>query len=398
MNQIWFVVSVFCAIFLNSLLAIAIGVNPVTTFAFAPFTLLITYDIISLKLRLNVERYKPELFVMLIGFFLIVLKFIVGQGTDFFKQILLLFVFPALISIYFEKASIFRIKILRNVLDLFFVLECLLAIYERITRSFVLYVPTEEIIHRLGYQMDWAFRSYAFYTHPLANAMVVAVIMVFVVTSNSTVSKKVIFTVLGFAALLCFNARGATLVSTVTTLPYLISLLYKNTRPKYRGILISFWLVILSSCIYTILNSDIGGRLVHANELLDGSAKTRLQVFQFYKFLNIKDLLWGNSNSYLFLTDKLGAGGVENGIVVFIIDYGLIITPVILLFLFKFQLKKLGMFPFTERWLILLVFYLIGIMNPNLAEALQWTIFVFAYYSYRNVASVKGGKFKYSTS
>jgi len=385
--MILFLIVVFCAIFLNTDLGRSLGLNMITTISFMPFMVLIGKDLFLKKIRFKVSYNTTEYKLIVVSIIFIAFKFFLGE--NYFKELLLFIILPMLISMYLDLVGKAKLKLLKNVVDLFFVLECLVAVYERITKSFLFYIPNARSEIILATSEDWSFRSQAFLGHPLANAMVVSVIMMFVVLSNSKVQKKIIFLTLGFLALLAFNARGATMISSVFILPYFFAQEYKGLKAKYRVGFVLILVSFMSYILYSILNSSLGGRLVHSEKFIDSSAQTRLDVYGFYKYLSMEDLLLGNLDSYLYLTLKLGAAGVENGVIVLIIKYGLVFAVLLLILLFRYQKHKLRVYNRFTRNLILLVFYLIGIMNPNLATSVQWIFFIFIFYAYKDNISVK---------
>jgi len=119
-------------------------------------------------------------------------------------------------------------------------------------------------------------------------------------------------------------------------------------------------------------------------ELMDSSAQTRINVFEFTNYVNNDDLLWGNRGISVHLWENLGIV-VENGILSLILDFGIIFTIPILFLLFLFQYRKLSLYSKIEKWLLLAVFYIIGCMNPNLVLAIQWTMWINAFYAFQHL-------------
>lgn len=380
--MIRFVFCVVCAIFLNTSLAITLGISSVATTAFLPFMLLLSNEIFFKKI--DFSDYKKEIRIILLAILIVLFKFVLGQ--NYIKGVAMLLIVPMLISIYLDKVSIEKLKAVAITIEVFYVLECVIAVYEKYAHTNLFYTPFYNVRGKLKlYQVEsWEFRSSALLGHPLANAMVVAVILtLIVVNKNISERKKYIYVFLGCTGLLSFNSRGALLVVGLFVIPYFCFDQLKNKHIKHKVILLLAGLIVIVSSGYYITNSDLGGRLVVQDKLIDGSAQTRLDVFRFYKFLSAPDLLYGSPNNYQYLTKKLRAGGVENGVVVYIINYGLIFTPFLLYFLFSYQNAKLKYFSKKERLLVLLVFYLIGVMNPNLMTSVQWVIFIFAFYGHK---------------
>lgn len=144
--------------------------------------------------------------------------------------------------------------------------------------------------------------------------------------------------------------------------------------------------------LYMVTQTSLGGRLMN-KELMDSSAQTRLEVFKFYNYYkNNNDFLWGNPDNYEYMMGRLEAGGVENGVIAMLLDYGIIFTIPLLILLFRFQYLKLSVYSRSDKWLLLAradkwlllaVFFIIGCMNPILARPIQWVLWVFAYYAFR---------------
>lgn len=381
-----FIISILAALFITDLTAPFLHIKEVVTFSFIP---LVAYILVTLLNKPSVwkGKHNTEVYYILFwGIILLILKYSIGQ--DYFKTILQFIFIPMLISIVFESLSHREVKTLRHIILIFFIVECSFAIYERITHTNIFYLPSETELLVLSTQEAWAFRSTAFLGHPLVNAMAITTILSFILLHKRfSIIQKIIFTALGYFSLYCFNARGATIIATITIIPYLFYLINqtKNSRLKRVSYLVFVFGGLLF--IYYLLNSSLGGRLFNENKIIDGSAQTRLDVFQFYKFLTTDQLLWGSPDLYYYLMRKLEAGGVENGIIVLIINYGLIPTLFLLPLLIYFHYRKLAIYKKAERIWIMAIFYIIGIMNPNLAVPTQWVIWLFAYYAFRNKKS-----------
>lgn len=382
--KILFIISILSALFITTSTAPIFGITQVVTASFIPIVL---YILISISRKPNVylrQHYNlPAYRILIFGVILLLLKYSIGQ--DYFKNILQFIFIPLFISIVFERLSSSQRMILNKSVLLFYIIECALAIYERIFQI-NLFRNSEELDQISTYIPEaWTFRSTSLMGHPLANAMVVTTILAFILLNKRfNIKLKLLLFALGYIALFCFNARGATIIATLFIIPYIIYLI-RQTKNKYlkRGLYIVFILGGLIFVYYAI-NTSFGGRLFNQEKLLDGSAQTRLDVFQFRQFITLDQLLWGSPDLYLFLTRKLEAGGVENGIIVLIIDYGLIPVLFLLPLLIYFHYTKLSIYTKYERIWIMAIFYIIGTMNPNLSSPTQWTIWIFAYYAFRN--------------
>ena len=88
---------------------------------------------------------------------------------------------------------------------------------------------------------------------------------------------------------------------------------------------------------------------------------------------------------YLYVKEMLHAGGVENGIVTIILREGIVFTVIILLLLLRVQLKQTSSLDRYTKLFLFAVFYIIGVMNPNLASSLPWTFWILGFYGFVGV-------------
>ena len=327
-----------------------------------------------------------KLMVVVIGFAVFAYVFrLIGLEHDYFKSYLTFLVLPMLLAIDLENEGVHRLSLLRKTLVVFFIIECGIAIYEKWTGTYIFYDPTSVLTsHQLQYYSieDWEFRSYGLFSHPLMNAMIVCVVMSFILISNMQMKYKLILFALGYASLWCFNARGAIIVSSLLMVPYLLRSLYQSNIKKKAWIYAAF---ILFSVIFVqqLLTTSLGGRLLAGEGgLVDGSSQARIDVFTFYEYITSFQLWFGDPNLYLYVKEMLHAGGVENGIVTIILREGIVFTVIILLLLLRVQLKQTSFLDRYTKLFLFAVFYIIGVMNPNLASSLPWTFWILGFYGF----------------
>lgn len=357
------------------------------------YSLFIIYFIIGFfKKKKYITRIgnRYAVIILFVAFFSIIFKYSIGQ--DEFKNILCFLILPMMVSIALENNKQNYNAILQRILLMFFVFECGVAIYESIFKIYLFYDPTTEMSpEELLYSSpeDWQFRSHALLGHPLANAMYVDVMIAFILTSSIKLKNKLMYFILGVVSLFCFNARGAIIVASIILLPYAVYLINKQSNHKKidRLTFLAFLCVIL----YIIIKKSGGGRLLNSG-IYDGSAATRVQVYSFYQYITPTQFLLGGPDLYLIVMKKLGAGGVENGIITLILQYGFILTLIILISLLVFQIKKMKVYCRIDKIVIMLTFYLLGIMNPNLATSVQWTFWIMSYYAFHSEITVRAKK------
>jgi len=374
MKQLIFFIVLLFAVLLNTKIAPSLGFEKVSTAAFLPLILYLGYKWLTQKIHFD----KEAIFVIVLALIMFILKWAVGQ--DYLKEALMLMIFPMIASICFENLSKNECKLLFRVIVVFYIANCGLSIVEW-ALNYNFFADPEWAERN---QSNDFFRSTAFIGHPLSNAQVVAVFMTFIAAYNfKSKSFQILLFFLGYASFFCFNVRGATLVVSVLVVPYFIWKINRTTRKDRKWIIKFSVICLLAGLIYTVTQTSFGGRLMNM-EIMDSSSQSRLNVFQFYNHYQSNDeLLWGNSYLYEYMMEKLGAGGVENGVITMLLDYGIIITIPMLFLLFLFQFRKLSVYPNFEKWLLLAVFFIIGTMNPNLARPIQWIMWIFAYYAFR---------------
>lgn len=382
MKNIPFLIAVFCALFLNTDAATTLfGIKQTLLTAYSPILIYLCIELIWNRIAWNSPANRMAKAILLLAIIVVVLKFCLGQ--DYTRSVAYFLVIPMLISISLENITASKQRILRQLVLVFFIIECGLAIFEQQAQInlFNLSELSEEELLYASYE-SWEFRSTALAGHPLQNAMITIIIMSFILVSDFKLWTKMGLFSLGYIALFCFNARGAIIVATLIIAPYLIRKVWK-ARMRWKWVLKLGFIAVALYITHLVTTTSLGGRLLNQDRIIDGSAQTRLDVFEFYNYIDWQSIMWGDPDNYLFLMNKLGAGGVENGIIVLIINYGLFLSLFILSALFYFQYKKLSVFPKFERMWLLAIFYLLGSMNPNLALPLIWIIWILTYYSFK---------------
>jgi len=375
MLYLLFFIAVVFNVFFNTSIPSSLGYGNVQTLAFMPMLVYFFMKVVAKKIRLN----NDVVYIILLGIIIFIFKWAVGQ--NFLHKVTLFLIFPMIITMCFDILTGKELALLRRITIIFFVAECGLSIVEWTLNHnfFVEHGDEMEYWLSLGF-----FRSTSLMGHPLANAQIVAVFMTFIALSNFKKKNiQLILFFLGYIALFCVNARGATIVVTVFTAPYFIWKINKTIPQNKKWVVKLGVFCMFCGMLYMVTQTSLGGRLMNM-DIMDESAQTRIGVFKFYDYYQTNDeFLWGHTNLYGYMMKKLGAGGVENGVVVMILEYGIIFTIPILLLLFRFQYRKLSVYPKFEKWLLLAVFYLIGSMNANLVFPVQWILWLYAYYVFR---------------
>lgn len=162
------------------------------------------------------------------------------------------------------------------VLIAFYVINCLMGIYERLSQSYIFTYNSGimDAQQRYGETQDSFFRAFALLGHPLYNANVTSMIMAFILMSDKIKKYlKVSLVVLGILALLAFNSRAAMLIWGGILVYYFFS--------KYKYTFVILCLVVAffftQPLIQLLMDSEVLGRL--AEGVNDESTETRLIAY-----------------------------------------------------------------------------------------------------------------------
>lgn len=375
LKDIGFYLACGSSLLITTSTAIPLGIRSVGIYAYGIFILLFFVTLITESSRVFNKQFKIEFSLICLFVIYSVFQFL-HTGTEAIKSGFFFLVVPMLISIVTQlqtdgakrKATIFIL--------VFFFIQCLLAIYEK-SSGFNLfpYKPTEENEYII--LQDWQFRSTALLGHPLMNALCTSTILGFILTGGFSTKFKILCTALAIIAILCFNARAATLIIALYSGFFIVQNFITQKRKLSSKMGFVLFLLIGSSVLFYLFSeTSLGGRIANDEKILDASAQSRLEVMRAFNYLEGFDLSIGNPNLYLPITNALGAAGVENSYIMIIIRYGLIFgVPLILLLLFyiKTQLKT---FRLPEKFIIISAFLIVGSMNNSLANQAPWILFI----------------------
>lgn len=369
-------------LFLTTTVAAQLGIETVGSFSSGIIVLLFLLKLLKIEFNTLYSRYTNEFNIILIAIATILLKTILNKGFEEIKQVIFFVIIPISLCILLRtQPDQIRVNIAKLVI-MFFILECSLAIYERLfyINLFPLIKDPAEVVTR----EDWQFRSTAFLGPPLTNALVVSTIMGFIITSQIAKFRKIFLLLLGFLALLCFNARAASLIWVFLFLIYAISRLVKLKRIRISHIVLAIFALIALTQVYNLIfNFGFGGRLVN-DELFDGSAMTRVKVFGALLYINPTDFWFGNATklNYLRIMNLLGAGGIENAFIVIFINYGIIIFFTLLAAYFILIKEQLKNYSILNTFIIVISFIIVGTTNNALAGSTGWLVYMLSINSF----------------
>lgn len=260
----------------------------------------------------------------------------------------------------------------------FFISECVVAIYERFTSTFLIeYVASDFYNQEYELNRDFSnFRSASLLRHPLNNANFISLFLGFMLCSKSFKNIwKVILLCLGLIGLWCENSRGAMLCWL-----FLIAyrFLFYNTSIKRMIVLCIVLVLAIDPIMNALCTTDIMGRLNF--DFSDDSTLTRLLSYTFF----------GNEKWDFY---KIVAGGsilcmpgtnltLENGLLVTLGYWGWGIGSLKVILEFVLTYVCLYKYEAREKFIILVSFWGVAFMNNNSFYPLMISLFVITYVAF----------------
>lgn len=370
-------------LFITTTVAAHLGIDSVGTASTLLIVVSIIYKISKYNINNIISKFKIESKIIVFGLILLLLKFIIND-FNILKQILFFLLIPPFVSILISVQNIKSKNIIKNIIIIFYITECVLAIYEK---SFAVNFFPYDIFLGGNDIEEFGFRSTAFLGHPLSNALCVSTIMGFILTSAIKPGGKIILIAIGYIAIMAFNARAAMIIWTIIVPIYFMRTFYKNRKRfiSSKTLLIS---IISIFIIYNLVVQGFGDRLFQG-AIIDGSSMTRVDVFRSFEFVGSKDFWFGNSSNYLSIMEKLNAGGVENSYIVVALNYGIVAAFILFVLYFLWVKRFLQNYTRFDKFIIIMTFVIVGSTNNSLAGSVSWMIFIFCVNSFNSPIKAK---------
>lgn len=362
-------------VFFTGSVCTMIGITDGNTLHLSVLALLCLLNFNGICKIYNTDKYLKGVLLSLI--FMFVVTFILSKGDLVGMMGWITIPLICAITLSLDKKSL---KGMQAVLFVFFIVECLLAIYERkYNIALFPYVEDDYYLSLVEQGQTWQFRSSSLLGNPLFNANFVSFSLCLLLCCDTIkVVYRYILALLGLFAILGFNARGATIVTSCLVL-YKLYMILKRQKSKLNKYL--FYALIVISLYYAIdfvMNSDWGGRLMQ-DELMDGSAQARLS---FSEYLNNISLI--SFPSWVDTVDKS-----ENSYLFILISYGLFLGILLIYSLFRLFFHYIA--PYTRQVKILLLVSAIGVgsLNNNLSQSGLFVWFFMYLLAFRNELTFK---------
>lgn len=265
---------------------------------------------------------------------------------------------------------------------LFYIVECCLAVYEKINLTHVFTYSAEDSLMATSAIMDdtSSFRAFSLMFHPLYNANVVSIFMAFILCSRTFDLKiKIVLFALGCLALWAFNSRGAIIIWGIIIL---YRFFFYNRSVVFIILAVLLLYFALPPFIEYLIYSGALGR-IDSLDFSDSSSLSRMEAF--VAFGNIKwtfyDIIEGGIR-VCYPGTKLD---VENGILMDLGYWGWIIGFIKIVLEVTFSLYALKRYPLQDKIIIILAIWGVAFMNNNSFNTWLLPMFVMCYATFTTI-------------
>lgn len=346
---------------------------PPTTLHIVTYAPLLIF-LISLKTKL-IQKLISIIFISFI-----IYEFHVFIGRSYLFDLLELLVIPSVLVSYRFFFRNDKYNILLYTALIIYIINCGVSLFEYQNKINLFY---EDLTY------FERFRSSGIWGHPLYNALIHGGCMIFIVLSNKINNYlKAVLWFLGIYVMFCFDARAATIMTTIMT----IAILYIKDIISKRNLLYIIAIGIIFILILNgISNTELGGKLFNSetNSFEDGSSRVRRITIEAFFKQPFDDILLGVDDQFT-LANKYGIICFENSIIALILRYGLVFALIIITILTKYTYRLTDGRNKKERYIIVLYILITGITSMALTSGYVWICYISFYLmicGYNNVQS-----------
>jgi len=289
-----------------------------------------------------------------------------------------------------------------NVLIIFFIVECSIALLERILwiNFFPWHMDDFGIVEAEIFDNAKEFRSCSLLGQSLQNALVVSTIMTFILVSNMRNEYKYSLWTLGYMSILCFNTRTSIVGNVLILVFYSFCQTLKSGRLKLSlllKVLPAFGVIAL-----LVFNFGLGGRLLDMGLVDDSSAQTRIDTWNIFYFFDIKEFLYGLSQDkvrIVLLQSRLKV--TENFWIDFLLRLGLVFIVIWTFLYVKVVLQLYKGYKRLPAFITASTFLLLASTNNSLSATwiplfiFLFSIYIFKIYNHEQKKSVIKRKILY---
>lgn len=329
---------------------------------------------VSLPRIKSVSKTNPQVIHLLIFCFLYMIFKIATGGQAGNTMMGITVILPIFIYIAYRTLEKGRnILTYKKILYFGYIFECLIAITERITHAHIfLWNPNVDTVEYISDFDMTEFRSWGLYGHPLQNAVVIEVFILFILVFEQRIKYKYTLSILGVLTIFCFNARAAIVISSLSVVSYTIYWLCKGriTVVTKGSILIALF-VITGGVYYLYSQGMIGGRLSSMGLYDDSSASVRVDALDIFKYYDLSDFIFGISQQEIvMLKFRLGLVAVENFWLNWMLGYGVAFIVGLIFFYTPVIKRAMSGSTLLAKAFLFLPFIVLASTNPSLAVSI----------------------------
>lgn len=302
---------------------------------------------------------KSEKFYLIFSFSYLFFIIVILDRSANISYILNNVIEPILLVSILRKTNEKTFESIRNIIIVFFIFECCVAIFEGISQK-ILFAKVEDFDSSM---INFDMRAYSLHGHPLQNAFIVSIISTLILsyTRISFVFRYSLF-LLGYAAIFSFNTRSSILfLGLILIINVFRDIFYANIKKSQKIGLILFLIIFIPIVANFIINNNLGSRLSRQMNSDDDSSMARFILVTILSELSINELLLGSERAQFF-QQKYRLIAIENSIVNTIFYYGIIYAGYFYYIIFK-KLREIKVPNFQFILIIALAFLLINTNN-----------------------------------
>lgn len=352
-----FVLSLFC------------GTNVLNSFKYysafgekflSPSAILFTMLFVTLWLKGRIYKsYFVYLFIsLLMAAVLVLMQYVINL-----KSLYVTFFLPIMacscIEVMKDKLDKATLK---KIFYSFFVVECVVAVVERLTYHCFFPELGYETYFNYGKTM---FRSYALQGHPLSNASLVLTMICFILVYQKKLKLKILYFVMGVLAILCFNSRFVLILALSAGGLYFAQFIFFQSYSKSKKIVVVAFVVFFFYLFQWALQYGLGDRIISMGVLDESSAAARIDIFDVFQGCTLVDFLLPVEQGKLyFMMLNYTHSVIENAWIILMFRYG-IIWVVVTLFMYAKLFVKVFKNVSKKNVFFLIVPWLLNISSTN---------------------------------
>lgn len=317
------------------------------------------------------------------------------QGLDvkLFTEVLIRIV-PILIILHYKQESSPRNRKIRLFALSFFILECTIAIYEKLTLTHLIDYDSDSQAMNADMYFSEEFRSFSLLGHPLCNANVVSILLAFILCSQ-TINKKLKFVLvlLGLGAIWSFNSRACMMM-------WLILLFYRfflyGKSLKWVLISIGLLFIVFPSVLLYVQKTGALGRLDF--DFSDGSTMTRImaiEIFLSHSWSLSEMLMGGVMLEQPVLSKAVGVADfvyIENGYLLDLGYWGFFLGPIKILGEMIISYQALRFFHVKDKIIIMIALWGVAVMNNNTFSTFLMPFYMCSFLAFGATQKIMGVK------